>query len=318
MINRDNWKQIQAYLAYRFEVDLISKSSLRLEQVWLSRLLQWAGDKSFQGVQSIRPSYPQYIRSFNHSPVYTSHVVRSAHRFFIWLSRHRKGFSFLSAVWLDTLKVPGLIVEYREHEAVTLDEVRAMASAPVYTLRDRRIRAAAVFWFLSGIRVGAFVTLPPNAVDLKKLKVYQFPKLGVKTKFQKSAVTFLFDIPDLLKVVRAWDDEIRSAGSHFWFAPFSPDTGLIDSEIFEVGQHRNIRARKDLQDWLSRVDLPYHSPHKFRHGHAVYGLKKAKTVKTLKAVSQNLMHSSLKVTDGIYGILDDMDVQAEISSLGDS
>ena len=35
--------------------------------------------------------------------------------------------------------------------------------------------------------------------------------------------------------------------------------------------------------------LPYHSPRKFRHGHAVYALKMAKNIGTLKAVSPNLI-----------------------------
>jgi hypothetical protein len=35
----------------------------------------------------------------------------------------------------------------KEHEAVTLVEDRAMAAAPVSTLRDRRIQAAAIFGF---------------------------------------------------------------------------------------------------------------------------------------------------------------------------
>ena len=83
-----------------------------------------------------------------------------------------------------------------------------------------------------------------------------------------------------------------------------------------LGKHRNIRARKDLQDWLGRVGLPYHSPHKFRHGHAVYALKNAKDVPALKAVSQNLMHKNLSITDGVYGILSDLDVREQIVTLG--
>ena len=38
------------------------------------------------------------------------------------------------------------------------------------------------------------------------------------------------------------------------------------------------------------ADLPYKSPHKFRHGHAVYALQHAKTMADYKAVSMNLMH----------------------------
>ncbi len=45
--------------------------------------------------------------------------------------------------------------------------------------------------------------------------------------------------------------------------------------------------------------LPQKSPHQFRHGHAVYVLQHAKTVADYKAVSMNLMHVDIRVTDGI-------------------
>jgi len=279
--------------------------------------LIWADYRYFDVVPFLRPSFPQYLISLDLSPVYVSHLVRSARRFFSWLSKHWRGFSVISAAWLDTLKFSGVSTsDEKNHEIVTIDEIRAIASAPVKTIRDRRIRASAVFWWLSGIRVGAFVTLPVLAVDLEHLTIKQFPSLGVKTKFKKQAITFLFDIPDLLAVVRDWDNEIRAAGSRFWFASVSPETGLIDPGVSEVGRHRNIRARKDLRLWLARVGLPYHSPHKFRHGHAVFAIKNARTISSLKAISQNLMHSSLKITDGVYGVLSDLDVENEIHSLG--
>lgn len=64
------------------------------------------------------------------------------------------------------------------------------------------------------------------------------------------------------------------------------------------------------------MGLPYHSPHKFRHGHAVYALSMTKDVATLMAVSQNLMHENLAVTDGVYGVLSDTNVMRQIYQLG--
>ena len=61
--------------------------------------------------------------------------------------------------------------------------------------------------------------------------------------------------------------------------------------------------------------MTYHSPHKFRHGNAVYSIKMAKDIAALKAVSQNLLHSNLSITDGIYGILSDLDVRTKIAEL---
>ncbi len=41
-----------------------------------------------------------------------------------------------------------------------------------------------------------------------------------------------------------------------------------------------------------------------------------KDVPALKAVSQNLMHKNLSVTNGVYGILSDLDVREQIAALG--
>jgi len=44
-------------------------------------------------------------------------------------------------------------------------------------------------------------------------------------------------------------------------------------------------------------------------------LKNAKSIPALKAVSQNLMHANLSVTNGIYGILSENDVREQIRSI---
>jgi site-specific recombinase XerC len=172
--------------------------------------------------------------------------------------------------------------------------------------------------FLSGIRVGAFVTLPLVAVDLDNLKIKQWPRLWVRTKHNKHATTYLLNIPDLLEVVREWDYEVRAAlpDTGLWFAPYSPETGKFDSTITSAGECRYKRPAKDLKDWLQRVGLLYHSPHKFRHGFAVLALINAKDIQALKAVSQNLMHSNLSITDGVYGILSQIDVGKQMSKIG--
>jgi hypothetical protein len=45
-------------------------------------------------------------------------------------------------------------------------------------------------------------------------------------------------------------------------------------------------------------------------------LQQSKDVADLKAVSMNLMHSNLSVTDGVYGILSSADVGKRIAGLG--
>ena len=64
------------------------------------------------------------------------------------------------------------------------------------------------------------------------------------------------------------------------------------------------------------MGLPYRSPHKFRHGHIHYGLKNAEDIADYKAVSMNVMHSSMSITDQIYSRMKDEDIHTRISNLG--
>lgn len=94
------------------------------------------------------------------------------------------------------------------------------------------------------------------------------------------------------------------------------EEGEIIPGAIKAGEYRASIATRDLKQWLTKVGLLYHSPHKFRHGNAVYSIKLAKDIAALKAVSQNLMHSNLSITDGVYGILSDSDVREQICTLG--
>ena len=209
------------------------------------------------------------------------------------------------------------IIEPTEREAVTWEEIQSIAVALVTAKREKRIRAAAIFFWLSGIRIGAFVTLQIAAVDLKKLEVKQWPSLRVKTKNGKHATTYLLNIPELLEVVIEWDLDVREKlpDNGFWLAPLLPDSGEIDPNIFNVGNNRYRRARKDLYDWLTKVGLPIIRHTSLGMIMQYMLLKQANDIGDLKAISQNLMHSDLKITDGIYGILNNMDVKERITSL---
>lgn len=142
-------------------------------------------------------------------------------------------------------------------------------------MREKRIIAAAVLWFLSGIRIGAFGTLPIKAIDIENHSIRQWPKLGVRTKFGKHQTAYFLNIPELVEVVKEWDSFVRSqlTSDHPWFANIAPETGKLDQDNLFIGKNRHQEARKDLKEWLKKVNIPYHSPHKFRDGFAVYAKK---------------------------------------------
>ena len=79
------------------------------------------------------------------------------------------------------------------------------------------------------------------------------------------------------------------------------------------GKNRNLALAKRMHHLFEVAGVPYQSPHKFRHGHAVYALQHAKTMADYKAVSMNLMHEDIRVTDGIYAPLAGNEVQQRIA-----
>lgn len=326
MINRSNWKLVKKYLEHREHVDQLSEGSMKIERTYLRYLLEWADDASFKKAASIRPTLPEYLLSPDASQRidklsanYIKKIISTARRFFEWLGDYQRGYRF-SKMWLDTLRPKRMEEPPKKKEAVSFQEILAISRANVDDLIEERIRAAAVFWYLSGIRIGAFVSLPLAAVDIEKREVKQFPSLGVRTKYGKYATTFLLDIPELLKVVERWDRQVRAVlpENGFWFAPLSPDTGEIDPAATSIGQHRSTLATKNLRAWLIKVGLPYRSPHKFRHGHIQYGMKHSKTIEDYKAVSMNVMHSEISTTDEIYSRLKDEDIRGSISRISNN
>jgi integrase len=192
--------------------------------------------------------------------------------------------------------------------------------AEVDDIATKRDKAAAAFLFLSGMRATAFCTLPISCVDLANRTVMQFPTLGVKTKNKKAAITRLLEIPDLLEIVSEWDAYVRERlpATSPWYALTETSFGAQELSENQPGVYRIVGLGRNIKALFRKVGLPPLSPHKFRHGHAVYGLKLAKEVSDLKAVSMNLMHSSMGITDAIYAVLSDKDMQERIAQLGQS
>jgi len=327
MIYKANWRMMKKYLAYRSEVDMISKTSMRAQVIQMRYLLEWAQGVSFHQASTIRPTFPEYMLTSRLdgaggrlSAGYIKKALATARYFFTWLSDNETGYKHIKQAFIKTLKVKRISDTPKNKDYVTLEEVLKIASCPARSIQARRAQAGMVFLYLSGMRIGAFVSLPIQAVDISNRCVLQFPDLGVRTKNSKAAKTFLLDIPELLQVVKDWDNEVRAVlpDNGFWFAPLSPQTGQIDIHALEVGEHRHSKARKDFKLWMAQEKLKYHSPHKFRHGHIHYGLERSETIADFKAVSMNAMHANMEITDTFYSVLQDEEVKNRISGLNKS
>ncbi len=105
-----------------------------------------------------------------------------------------------------------------------------------------------------------------------------------------------------------------------WFSPLLPSTGEIDrrASVDTIGENRGRNVTKNLRDWLLGNGLSYHSPHKFRHGHAFYFKKRAKDFGDIEALKENLMHSNVQTTDSIYGVFGEKDIKEHYHGLHDT
>jgi len=248
-------------------------------------------------------------------------TIQTARRFFEWAKIHfADKFKITSLAWLDTLQMRSIGHGQEDHEYVTVGEIFELAHLNITEndLALQRDRAAAVMLFLSGMRVSAFVSAPLEAFDLQNGCIYQWPReLGVMTKNGKKATTFLLPIPELLDVVKNWDTIVRQSLplTAPWYVPIKNQWGEHEFSNDQPGKNRGTAVNKRLRILFKAANLPYKSAHKFRHGHAVYGLQHARTIADYKAVSMNLMHEDIRVTDSIYARLITEEVKTRISGL---
>jgi integrase len=152
--------------------------------------------------------------------------------------------------------------------------------------------------YLSSMRIGALGSLPLQAVDLSKQTIRQWPKLGVQTKNNKTATTYLLDIPELFAVVEKWEAFMRRQllPTAMWYTHLISQWRQSTLSPGAPGEHRNEAIIKRTRLFFELVGLPCKSPHKLRHGHVVYASLRVKNMAEYKAVSQNIMHDDIKTT----------------------
>ena len=329
MIVRSNYLLVQEHLKYLGEVMQTAPASVERYRFHLRHLLIWADERPWLEAPELRPTFPVYLKALNEAngqrslaAVTQEKVLKVSRRFFRWLREtHPREFGKLSPTWIDTLRLaPGTPAGIQEHEYVSEEEVKRLAQVPVplADLALLRDRAAAVMLFLSGARAGAFTSLPVQAVDIPGRAIRQWPELGVRTKFSKRATTYLLEIPELLKVVTEWDILVREKlpETAVWYAPIESSLGEQEFSARGPGKNRGEALYKRLKILFSRAGLPFKGPHRFRHGHAVFGLLHARDMADYKAVSSNLMHADITITDEIYAPLLAREVKERIAGLG--
>lgn len=327
MIHRQNWLDMNAYL-YHVEIHVgRHPSSIRKYRTQLRHLLDWADEIPLPQARQIDPALPTYLikarvdgkaHPLTYTTIYKTLVtVRAFFQFARseWPQRYRR----ISESWISLLRPSRLstpVPTLNDHRFYTLDDIRALTVVSTETLHEERARVAVAMLYLGGMRPDAFASLPVASVDLQQNRILQFPQLGVHTKNNKAAVTFLLPIPELRTIVEAWDQRVRQLGTDaLWYATLNNDgTQLTRTTRAIVG--RSSVVGHDIRMLCKKAGIEYLSPHKLRHGHIVYARNLARNLEDFKAISQNVMHSSMLTTDQVYSGLMNNQVENVIARLG--
>ncbi|MEI7849723.1 MAG: hypothetical protein WCK35_28270 [Chloroflexota bacterium] len=330
MINRANWFLTKKYLGnYNCEHPHTSKSSIERYGFYLRHLLLWADELSFEeALNNKEPNFSNYVinlpsrRGDGHLAKESQKKIINVSKAFLEWARDTHA---IKATNITSKKIRGLVPikilkSGLDPESVSLSEILQIASLDFgNNLVLQRDLAGLCFAFLSGARASAIATAPIKAIDINKLAFIQDPSIGIKTKNNKSATTFLLPIPELIAVVKRWDDFVRAnlSENDTWFAPFENHWGDYSLSSTELGDNRGQAISKRFGVIYEKAGMPelYKSAHKFRHGHALYGLSRCKNMAEYQAVSRNLMHSNFQITDAFYSIVETQERQKIITSL---
>lgn len=320
MIHRQNYLDAKEFLCYITTVRQNSPETIARTRTHIRHLLRWADATPLTNAIGISPSFPAYLVNMHLSPSSIQKGLEAARHFFTfsrdrWPTRYRR----IRGGWVEMLlPLRGARLDSRlpDRKYYTLADALKLVAVSAETLREERAKAGAAMLFLSAMRADALASLPIACVHLECHEIHQLPEQGVRTKNRKAAITYLLEIPELLEVVFAWQRRLQDLDPVcLWYSPLTSDgMSLAPSPVACNG--RGDLLGRDLRLICERAQVPYLSPHKFRHGHAVYALKAARDLADLKAISQNMMHASAMITDEIYGRLVDDDVRQVIAGLG--
>ena len=321
LIMRRNWRDTRAYLRYCKEVKQNKPRSVQFASTALDHLLRWATHTSFNRAPDIRPVYPTHLMDSPTSATYQKKLLSYARSFLQW-SRDQwpNRYTRITNAWISTLKTKKKPGRIHTHEVFSLSKVRALLSLTAAGRVDRRDLAAVAMLFLSGMRVSAFCSLPLRAVsfDQSPVLVRQWPDWGVLTKNSKAANTYLLpasELPDLHRITQAWHTKALAAVGPrgMWYTLLEPSGEFALNQV--PGEHRSAGLRRRLMLLCGRAGIGYLSPHKLRRGHIVWASERCQSMADFKAVSLNVMHESVTMTDSRYSGLPDEAVAERIARL---
>ncbi len=330
MIRRENWLMTEEYLKeLKDSISGKSADTVARYEFSLRPLLYWAGELPFEEAFSTQEvpfsAYVSKLPARRGDGILAAEsqkkIVIVSKVFLEWaIEKKLINTKRMPTDAISKMVYPKILPSAVDPVSVSVDEVKRIASIDVGNdLAMIRNKAVMCFAFLSGARADAIASAPISSINLDKREFSQLTELGVRTKNSKSAITYLLNIPELLSAVREWDDIVRKSlpSTGLWFSPLESKWGAYTFSQKSAGIHRASALVDQFRTFYEKVGMAdqYKSPHKYRHGFAVFALSNCRSMADYQAVSRNLMHSSLTVTDKIYAVIEREDRKKRIDNI---
>lgn len=319
--NEKNERLKRQFLEYRKYARQLSENSLDKELATLERFDVWNGRMDFakfhiEWAMGFR-DHLERVKTAKGKPLGKSSaraIMATMREFTLWLSQQD---GFRSRVRASDSEYFNLSrrdeAEARAapvRPAPSVKQARkALNSMSSTTPRDMRDKAIFALLCLTGIRVGALITLRLKHVDLDDKSVMQNPR-EVATKFGKCMDTFFAKgFPEAEEALRAWITYLEDQ------ALYGPDDPLFPATAIAPNSNNGFTAegfarrpwkstepvRKIVNASFAAVSLQPFGPHAFRHMLARRISSKNASIAELVATSQNLGHTDVLTTLRSYG-----------------
>lgn len=337
MIVIENVKMIRMFIVMLVEALGLGEESVRKFRraiaLW-SEFTKDANFKSFNG--KIALQFKRWLKNRKYrgkqvSPGTINSVLYQLKRFFQWLSMQP---GYKSKIKLSDLEYLNLSRKERKMlgdtsrvKYPTLEQVTQICmNREIKTIIDEMWQALIAWLICSGMRISAIASLAIGCFDPDTLCVDQDPKRGVKTKYSKHIITYLFNFDaDLIEIIRNWHKRLIDLG-YGYGQPLFPAAELNRTDGMSFAKPVELscnfltsnRLREIIKQCTIEAGVEYFHPHAFRHATIALARKNAKNIEQLKAISQCLGHELISTTFSIYGNLSPEQVHENIAKINHS
>lgn len=318
-INPVNARITRAYLHFLAEAEGLAGTTIDNAARVIAEFEQFTGGKDFRQFKASSASAfrrkllekggRRRAELSSRSTVHTKLLTIA--KFFRWLAGQPGYKSRISrndvAHFSLSLRDARVAAARREQPTPTLDQVlRVIRAMPAGTDVEKRDRALIACMLLTGIRVGAVISLRLKHIRADRLGVDQDAR-DVNVKFAKSFTSYFFPVgDDILRIFLDYADYVRDR------LGWRPDHPLFPRSRQGGGSFRVNGL--DEEGWktpgpvwdifrraFAAAGQPYYTPHALRRTLTQAVLRAAEDPEMIKILSQNLGHEGVLVTLTSYG-----------------